>query len=124
MTESEYAEKKADLPAVCLAFKCPIPNMETVLNKPLFSVDLQSLVQDDGQVEEVSCLSATKISGGVFYQALTKVGGDDLKVTLSETEYHNKVTQFDLHPLIYFRLTNPLKAGARLPTIDLKTVYG
>jgi hypothetical protein len=67
MSESEYAEKKGDLPAVCLAFKCPIPNMETVLNKPLISVDLQSLVQNDGQVEEVSSTSEQKISGGVIY---------------------------------------------------------
>jgi hypothetical protein len=32
-------------------------------------------------------------------------------------------TQFDVHPLIYFRLSKPLKQGAKLPTIDLNKVY-
>lgn len=43
MSEDEYkATDKAKLPDVCLAFKCPIPNMETLFNgaKPLISVDL------------------------------------------------------------------------------------
>ena len=82
--------------------------MDAILSKSLFSVDLQSLVQDSGVIEEVSSLSDKKVSVCV-YQASTKVGGDDLKVTLSEQEYHNRVTQFDLHPLIYYRLTKPLK---------------
>lgn len=44
MSEAEYNLNKESLPPVCIAFKCPIPNMEAVLNRPLFSVDLQSLV--------------------------------------------------------------------------------
>jgi hypothetical protein len=47
MSEAEYVLNKEKLPAVSLAFKCPIPNMDAALsNSSLFSVDLQSLVHD------------------------------------------------------------------------------
>ena len=52
------------------------------------------------------------------------IRGDDLKVNLSEDEMLNKTTQFDLHPLVYFRLAKPLKDGVRLPILDLKAIYG
>lgn len=32
-------------------------------------------------------------------------------------------TQFDLHPLIYFRLARPLADDCRLPVLDLKHFY-
>jgi len=50
MSKEEYdSNKGTDLPDVCIAFKCPIPNMETLLNgpKPLISIDLQTLVSDE-----------------------------------------------------------------------------
>jgi hypothetical protein len=47
MSESDYVLNKGKLPAVSIAFKCPIPNMDAALsNQPLFTVDLQSLVHD------------------------------------------------------------------------------
>lgn len=60
----------------------------------------------------------------VVYTSYTKLGGDDLKVNQSEEEFMNQVSQYDLHPLIYFRLAKPLKQGAKLPVIDLKQIYG
>lgn len=97
--------------------------MDTLFNgpKPLISTDLNSLTGGDEQI--TSSFSHKKVDG-VFYTASAKVGSEDLKVTLSETEYLTQSTQFDLHPLIYFRLKKPLKSGQRLPAIDLKQVYG
>ena len=59
----------------------------------------------------------------MHYVASAKVGSDDLKVSLSESEYLTQTTQYDLHPLIYFRLKKRLLKEARLPVIDLKQVY-
>lgn len=86
MSEEEYKEKSQSLPDVCLAFKCQIPNMDTVFNgpKPLITADLSSLVGGDEPIN--STLSNKKVNG-VHYTASAKVGTDDLKVTLSESEY-------------------------------------
>jgi hypothetical protein len=58
-----------------------------------------------------------------MYSAQTLINGDEIHVSLAQTEFLNQSTQFDLHPLIYFRLRKPLKEGAKLPLIDLKQVY-
>ncbi len=127
MSQEEYETTQgADLPEICLAFKCPIPNMETAMNGPkqLISVELASLINQDGFTETVlSSYNDVEIKGPL-YTANTKIGGDELKVNLSEKDFLHQTTQFDLHPLIYFRLTKPLKAGVRLPVLDLKTIYG
>jgi len=85
MSEDDYKTKQAELPDVCIAFKCPIPNMENILSgaKPLINVDLKTLVDGETGEEATSSISDEKIAG-VFYTASTKVGTDDLKVTLSE----------------------------------------
>jgi hypothetical protein len=34
-----------------------------------------------------------------------------------------QTTKFDVNPLIYFRLTKPLKEGKTLPLLDLTKIY-
>ena len=58
-----------------------------------------------------------------MYCAQTLINGDEVHANLSESEYLHHTTQFDIHPLIYYRLRKPLKEGAKLPQIDLKQVY-
>lgn len=90
----------------------------------MISVDLEALVSADSTAEPaISSISDAKIDN-VVYTSYTKLGGDDLKVNQSEEEFMNHVSQFDLHPLIYFRLAKPLKQGAKLPVLDLKQIYG
>jgi hypothetical protein len=53
---------------------------------------------------------------------LTKISSDELVVNLALSEL-NECTSFDLHPLIYFRLTRPLADDCRLPCLELKNFY-
>jgi hypothetical protein len=110
MSEEDYKKKSQELPDVCIAFKCPIQNMENLLNgpKPLITTDLNQLV---GGTESITSTLSNKKVNGAFYTTQTKVGTDDLKVIMSENEYHSQITQYDLHPLVYYRLKKPLKSG-------------
>ena len=114
------------MPDVCIAFKCPIPNMDAQMNgpKPLISLDLATLVDTSALNSNINSSITNSEIKGVVYSANSMIRGDDLKVNLSEDEMLNKTTQFDLHPLVYFRLAKPLKDGVRLPVLDLKAIYG
>ena len=95
MSQEEYETTKgADLPDISLAFKCPIPNMDFALNgpKPLISVELASLINQEGAFETVlSSYNDVEIKGPL-YTANTKVGGDELKVNLSEKDLLHHTT--------------------------------
>jgi hypothetical protein len=61
MSEEDYKQNSQSLPDVCIAFKCQIPNMDTLLNgpKPLITADLTALTGGDEQVS--STLSNKKV---------------------------------------------------------------
>lgn len=45
-----------------------------------------------------------------------------MKVNLSEKSIQTP-TSYDINPLIYYRINKPLKAGVKLPMINLKDFY-
>ena len=66
-----------------------------------------------------SSLSETAITSDVVYYTIH----NDKEVYLSADEFLNDNTPYDTNPLVYYRLTHPLKEGVELPTIDLTKCY-
>jgi hypothetical protein len=59
---------------------------------------------------------------GAKYLSISKINGDLQVLNLSEKSV-NLPSQYDINPLIYYRIAKPLIAGARLPEIELKQFY-
>ena len=53
---------------------------------------------------------------------MCKINGDQQQVDLSEKAFREP-NAFDINPLIYYRLSKPLKADAELPELDLSLFY-
>jgi hypothetical protein len=122
--ESELESRKSELPDVCIAFKCPIKDAEKALSNVKFlpSLDQIKLASADAKKDfPVSSLSSKAIEGPC-YSALTKINSDELSVNLPLVEVLD-CTNFDLHPLIYYRLARPLAEDCQLPVMDLKHFY-
>jgi hypothetical protein len=117
----EYEAQKHTLPDICVAFKCPIQNMDKALTEHKSFLQMDSKLALGGEAQ-VSSLSGKKVQE-VVYSTHVKLGTEDLKVTLSEHEYNKETTYFDTNPLIFFRLKKPLLACQKLPVIDLKNAY-
>lgn len=103
-----------------MAFKCPVENLEVVFNGPnsIFKLDLDNLLDSQsivGHSQTLSSVTEKPIDSQTMYSAQTLINGDEVHANLSESEFINQTTQFDIHPLIYYRLQKPLKEGAKLP---------
>lgn len=62
------------------------------------------------------------IIGASRYYASYKTGDDLKEVHLSEQAF-SEPSELDYLPLVYFRLTHPLKDGQQLPLVDLSKLY-
>ena len=124
MSSEEYATKASELPDICIAFKCSIKEMNKILDNKNIIPDFSGLVDKDKEknADSKSSLSGSIITG-VKYSAFAKINNDLVNIDLAESEIQ-QANKFDVNPLIYFRLSNPLKEGVTLPLIDLKQVYG
>ena len=76
-----------------------------------------------GHTNTLSSITEKPVDSEAIYCAQTLINGDEVHANLSESEFLHHTTQFDIHPLIYYRLRKPLKEGVKLPQIDLKQVY-
>jgi hypothetical protein len=117
----EYEAQKHTLPDICVAFKCPIQNMDKAFSEHKSFLQMDSKMALGGE-SQVSSLSGKKVQD-VVYSTHVKLGTEDVKVTLSELEYNKETTHFDTNPLIFFRLKKPLLTSQKLPIIDLKNAY-
>ena len=115
MSSDDYRTNSSDLPDICLAFKCPIKDLEKALNNEKLIPDMSALV--DGEVGNHGDVKST-ISGkqitGPRYAAYAKINNDMVHVDLTESEM-SEPNKFDVNPFIYFRLSKPLKEGQNLP---------
>ena len=59
----------------------------------------------------------------MLYKASHQTEEHSWQVSLSEAEFIQDSNAYDTNPLIYFRLTKPLKAGCDLPKIYLTKCY-
>ena len=59
---------------------------------------------------------------GVRYYAAYEVSETVKEINLSQ-EAFVEPTEYDILPQVYFRLTKPLKADAKLPMIDLSKLF-
>ena len=68
------------------------------------------------------CNESNKEIVGIRYYAAYETGETLKEINLSEDAFAQP-TEFDILPLVYFRLAKPLKAGSTLPLIDLSKLY-
>lgn len=120
MSSDEYRTKSADLPDICLAFKCPIKDLEKVLRNERIIPNLAGLVGGEvGNHGNVKSAITGKQITGPRYHACVRINNDMVNVDLSESDIAEP-NKFDVNPLIYFRLNRPLQDGQTLPVLDLK----
>lgn len=132
VTESEFEQKKDSLPDLCFACKYPITDLE---NKPFPDLEALTTKLDQGarqtptgQFEHLDIINnniANKKDSkivGPRYLAYSLINGSDFVVNTHEGGFIRQQL-WDMHPLIFYRLRKPLKAGERLPLIDLKQFY-
>ena len=89
MTKEEYESTNgANLPDICLAFKCPIPNLDTVMNgqSPLIQDDLNSLLSDQKSDSKVISSHSLNPIEGIVYSSKAQINGEIVNVNLSEFE--------------------------------------
>lgn len=111
MSSDEYCTKSADLPDICLAFKCPIKDLEKVLNNEKLIPNLSGFVEGEvGNHGDVKSTISGKQITGPRYHSSAKINNDIVNVDLAENEM-SEPNKFDVNPLIYFRLNRPLKEG-------------
>jgi len=132
VSQSEFEQKKHELPAVCFAMKYPIADLES---KPFPNLDeLLNQLDTEAQPDENGLYTHKNIHNnniknkkdkdivGPRYIAPTIINGGDFVINTHEAGFKRMQT-WDIHPLIFYRLTKPLKEGERLPTLDLKKFY-
>lgn len=119
----EYEAQKESLPDLCFAIKCQIADIESK-EWP----DLEALARDFVDYEntsndqKVDCNVNGKNITGPKYLSFSKINGDNQVLNISEKNVFVP-SQYDINPLIYYRIARPLKQGAKLPLIDLKNYY-
>ena len=85
--------------------------------------DKKDTIFQDQQNHGILCSETGKaIIGSSYYYASYKIGEELKEIQLSEQAF-SEPTTFDYLPLVYFRLTHPLKEGQKLPVADLSKLY-
>ena len=62
------------------------------------------------------------VSGPIRYHSLSKINGDYQQIDISEKAFMQS-NIYDINPLVYYRLSKPLKEGAALPELDSLCFY-
>lgn len=123
MPQSEYEEKKGELPDLCLAIKCPIEGIQEKEWPDLVALAADVLNQQAESLEHVQKDTTTDepIQGPLYHTRYT-INGEQIEVNHS----YDEVIKDDKHsfnPQIFFRLNKPLQQGKELPPFDLMKYY-
>lgn len=127
VTSEEFESKKDTLPDITFAIKCPVESLADCrdLLPDLKELAKEYLNYEEGAINtDVKCdVTGKLIEKEVRYVSVAKINGDEQLVNLSERAYMAGANQFDINPLIYYRLNKPLKEDANLPVLDLTMFY-
>ena len=128
MTEEDYAEKKADLPDLCFAIKCPIENL-TTLEWPDLEALAKDVFEEAGSVdasgalhEGMSCTTDGQEIRGPLYHSRCFINHEEVEANHTEKTILED-DSYSVNPLIFFRVARPMKKEAKLPSIDLEKYY-
>ena len=124
------------MPALSFAIKCPIedlqskewPDLEALATEVLAEAGGSSLADANAGAgsavvhEGIDCTKTGEVVAGPLYHTRCQINHEEIEVN------HTEVTvleddQYNLHPLIFYRLAKPLKKGSELPPIDLSKFY-
>lgn len=116
----QYEAKKAELPAVCFAAKCPLKDIDSKQWPELDKIE--AMLQKTGDEHDVNCaLTGKKIVGPRYY---TRYMANTVQVELSLSEAGvQQDNQHSLNPQVFLRLTRPLLQDKELPQLDPADFY-
>lgn len=117
----DYEGKKDTLPELCYAIKAPINDHEKLKalselkSLALKVIDYESTTSGHADVQ---CdVTHQPIKEDVRYVSHSRINNDEVLANFSERAFMQP-TQYDINPLIFYRLSKPLKADATPPVID------
>ena len=112
MPAEEYETRKSELPAVCFAVKCPVPDLE---GKPWPDLsEAEKLLQASGEKHSISCATTGRDIVGVRYYTKYMSSEQDVELSFSEAGV-GEDNPHSLCPQVYLRITRPLLEGKDLP---------
>jgi len=127
LPSEQYEAKKADLPDICFAIKCPIADIASK-DWP----DLEALAQDilddqisSGEVQHEGYPDSNtgEAIKGPLYHARCLVNHEEVECHHSESTI-GEDDQNSLNPMIFIRIARKMKKGAKIPSIALDKFYG
>lgn len=130
-SHAELSERREHLPPVSFALRHPVKDLYLQMDyfKELLD-QAQAVVQEDrdSRYTEISdhgftCSESGKPIVGCSRYYASYMATDVLKeIHLSEQAF-NEPTEIDYLPLVYFRVTHPLKEGQNLPLVDISRLF-
>lgn len=123
VSQPDYEAKKAELPDLCIAIKCPIQGIEEREWPDLDALTEEMIDTSATTIEHREKDSTTdEVVKGPLYHSRCQINHEEIEVNHSEQEVLLE-DKFSIHPLIFFRLAKPLKKDKELPAFDLSKFY-
>lgn len=127
VSEDEYQSKKASLPAITFAARCPINDIPSKEWEDLDKLAEEILEKDDVKQEDlvhndfVSSSDGKPVAGPLYYSKCL-INNEEIEVCHSETTVLNE-DKYSVHPLIFMRIAKKIKKDSVLPSIALEKFY-